>query len=62
MDKNIKEFVCQNSINYISLDSLGITRDAVGKCDLKCTPKVRHKTIRVLCIESLHLKNDWRLC
>ena len=29
---------------------------------LKCTPKVRHKTIRVLCIESLHLKNDWRLC
>ena len=30
--------------------------------DLKCTPKVRHKTIRVLCIESLHLKNDWRLC
>ena len=40
----------------------GVVEEEVKDKGLKCTPIVRHKTIRVLCIDSTHLKNDWRLC
>ena len=52
----------QRSADGLRLMSMCHRRTKEPSPDLKCTPKVRHKTIRVLCIESLHLKNDWRLC
>ena len=59
MDKNIKEFVCRNSINYISLDSLGIDRDAVGKeAAISIISFLREEITPVLGIDVYILNNN----
>jgi len=59
MDREIEEFVSQNSIDYIPLDSLGITRGAFEKdAALIIISFLREEIIPVLGIDVYILKDN----